>query len=658
MHNRTALLVLGLAFPCVSLAAGPLKAEMNSVPIVTNGAPAAVVVLPDRPTAVVRYAAEELVTHVEKATGAKLRVLPEAAAAGASEVRIYLGACRATAAAGIDVGKLPAEAYTLRTEEGRLYIAGHDAGGDPLDPDTRAGTLWGTYEWLEQALQARWLWPGELGTFVPRTRTVTCGPLNQTTSPRLFQRRVRPGLGFASQNPALGFTAKGLEQYQRDQTVFLRRHRMGRSVRMSYGHAFSDWWPKYGREHPDWFQQLEDGRRGPRKKTSRHSMCVSNPEFQQEIVKLWSQRGGGKVQGPSFLNAVENDILGLCACNRCQAWDGPTPPDALKFYSAKSKVAGSRFVSDRYARFWLAVQQQAARIHPEATVIGYVYFNYFQAPTSGVKLNPNILLGYCPSGGWYPRAADEHAWYKRQWSGWRATGARLFARTNYFLDGYCMPFIFVHQFADDFQHAAREGMVATDFDSLTGHWATQGPNLYLLMRLHTRPEASADALLEEYYAGFGAAAPEVKRYFDYWERYTTEKQPVLNSVFEELEASRWRTWARAAHAVFPPAAFVPGEAILVRAAEAAKADPEASRRVAFLRKGLEHAKLSARAAGVLSLSRPEAPEAERQKILRELVTFRRAAEREGIGNFNHLAWVEDLSWKLPAEAKQPAELYP
>ena len=279
---------------------------------------------------------------------------------------------------------------------------------------------------------------------------------------------------------------------------------------MSYGHAFTDWWEKYGKEHPEWFQ-LVNGKRGPTKPGARYAMCVSNPELHREIVARWRARGGAEPgKGPSFLNVVENDILGMCECERCRAWDGPEPADAMKFYSPNFKVYGSRFMSDRYARFELAVQQLAAKENPNVSVIGYVYFNYFQAPTSGVKLNSNILLGYCPSAGWYPRADDEHDWYKQQWKGWRDTGARLFARTNYFLDGYCMPFIFAHQFADDFQHQVRNGMVATDFDSLTGQWGTQGPNLYLLLRLHTRPEAKPDELLAEYYSAFGPAAKDVK----------------------------------------------------------------------------------------------------------------------------------------------------
>ena len=34
------------------------------------------------------------------------------------------------------------------------------------------------------------------------------------------------------------------------------------------------------------------------------------------------------------------------------------------------------------------------------------------------------------------------------------------------------------------------------------------------------------------------------------------------------------------------------------------------------------------------------------------------SERSGIGNFNHNAWVEDLSWKLSDETRQAPDLYP
>ncbi|MCX6854548.1 MAG: DUF4838 domain-containing protein [Verrucomicrobia bacterium] len=620
------------------------------VVIIQEGKPQAVIITPERPTRVVAYAAEELVRHVEKACGVRLKIMTE------NEVkegaRICVGPCRESR---IDIGKLAPEAFALRVTDTAVFISGDDGGGDPLNADTRAGTLWGVYEWLERDLGVRWLWPGELGTHVPKATTIIARSRDETIAPRFFQRRIRPGLGFESEHPALGFTTEAAKQYSIEQTVFLRRHRMGRSYPVSYGHAFTDWWEKDGQTHPEWFQLRDGGKRGPTKKNGRFSMCVSNTALQREVVSRWTAKRPPDAKTPAFINACENDILGLCECENCRALDAPAPTEYLTYYPPTSKMAGSRFVSDRYANFWLGIQKQAPA---GATVVGYAYFNYFSAPASSIKLNPNMLIGYCPSAGWFPRSEAEHAWMKLQWTGWSETGARLFMRTNHLLDGYCMPFLFTHQFTDEFHHAVKHGMVATDYDSLTGHWATQGPGLYTAFRLHTRPEASADELLAEYYAAFGNAAPQVKRYFEYWETHTTQSREKIATTMETLQTSRWRNWAKAAHVLYPPECFTAPEALLEEGSKAVANDAVATARVKFLQLGLQHAKLCAQVSAKLTLAGSTASNDEIKDILHELLTFRRTHERSGISNFNHLAWVEDLSWKLSEETKQTPDLFP
>ncbi len=620
----------------------------DGLTLVLDGRPEAVVVVASNPTPVAQYAAEELVTHVERASGARLKVVREEEVPADARVRIHVGATRAAQAAGIDVAQIRPETFVLRTTASGLLIVGGDESGDPLDPGTFAGTLFGVYELLERELGVRWLWPGELGTFVPKRSTIVVRSIDETKAPRFLQRNVRGGLTFAPKRGELGFSPEAAEEYGRAQAVFLRRHRMGRSEKLYYRHAFTDWWEKYGKTHPEWFQ-LVNGKRGPTRPGETYSMCVSNPELHREIVRQWRlRRETDPSNEPRYLNVAENGTIGFCECENCRAWDGPQPADFLDHYPAKSKMAlqGGRFVTDRYARFWLAVQKEAEKVDPRVTIVAYNYFNYFYHPSPEIRLNERILVGSYPSSGWYPRTHDENAWFQRQWAGWRATGARLFSRGNYCLDGYAMPHLYARQFADEFKDQVEQGMIATDYDALTGQWAAQGPNLYLLMRMHARPEASADELLADYYGAFGAAASHVKAYFDRWERHALDNREAARELFAD-NTTRWRAYSKVAHRLFPEESFLPAEAQLREAAEAVVADAEALARVRYLQAGLMHAKLCSRAAAVLSLAETASPPERERAVWNELVAFRRAHEREWIANFNHSGWSEEAGWRLP-----------
>ena len=74
--------------------------EGMEVKIVADGEPMAVVVTAVEPTPVAQYAAEELVYHVETATGMKLQIVTENAIPGEPAGRIYIGNCEAARAAG------------------------------------------------------------------------------------------------------------------------------------------------------------------------------------------------------------------------------------------------------------------------------------------------------------------------------------------------------------------------------------------------------------------------------------------------------------------------------------------------------------------------------------------------------------------------------
>jgi len=655
------------------LLAGATCATQGSVPLVEGQTARAVIVTADAPSLIAEYAARELVYHIERATGVRLAMARESDVPAQPAGRVFLGDTTAARKAGIDPDALPPEVFVLRTAGNALYIVGHDGPGDPLAETTIwSGTLWGVYELLESELGVRWLWPGELGTVVPKTNRVVIGNLDRRVAPRFDIRHVRPTT--TDNNPRCGFTEEGRQRYLEAERVFMRRQRMGRSQNPSpyqAGHSFTGWWKQYGKEHPEWFQLRADGTRGPNDAAgARVAMCLSNPEFQQEIVRRFAEERELHPERPPILSIGENDVHDLCNCENCRAWDDPVPSaEELKAMPRYVRSSMQRPGGARYARFWKTVYEQLRAVDPDVQVSAFAYSYYFPAPQQDIKLDPHIIIAFVPwmphtpapapddeltptvyppsdhRAWFFPRYPEEQQWVMQQWDRWHATGATLYYRPNHLYNGYAMPHIYTHQYAEVFQHYAANGMKGTDFDSLVGQWAAQGPMLYLLFRLHTRPDADVEKLLAEYYGAFGPAAPQVKAYLDYWERHTTGKLKDLDALITRYGVHELATYPRMAHEMFPPAAFAEAEVILARAETAVANDRTGTYRdrVAFLRDGFTHARLCARLAA--AFADPTVSTEQRRILLDELGAFRRGVEGEYIANYCWLQREENSSWK-------------
>ncbi|MDY0168461.1 MAG: DUF4838 domain-containing protein [Thermoguttaceae bacterium] len=666
------------------------------VELVRDGAPAAVVVIADTPSRTAAYAAQELVNHIEHATGGRLPVVAEADVPEDVGSRIFVGMTAAARAQGIVAEALGPEEFVLRSAGADLYIVGDEDEGDPLSPyNSKCGTLFGVYELLERCAGVRWLWPGALGTYIPPTDTVKLDAVDERIAPRLAFREIAWGRVRAAAirktepltdaEKILGFSPEGLSHYGHDLQDYLRRHRMGGMDRKpSTGHHFSGWWERYGEKHPEWFMMHEDGTRGPSKRsgTRQVPMCVSNPELHRFIVERWD--------GKSTIRLGEVDWPDACRCPACRAWDSPQPdplpgfltsqidsgnPESSRLQVHRSHVLRGFYdpmcTSDRYARFWQAVRKRAAERNPEALVTTYIYYGYFPAPATDIELGEHVFGEFVPWGNpqhtdFFPMREEALAWLKEQWLGWRRTGMRLAYRPNYLHDGWVMPLVDVRQAAEFFQFAVENGMEGSRFDSLTGQWAVHGPKLYVHMRLHAKPELAVDDILDEYYEAFGPAAPEVREYFEYWERYCADNLQKINDLYIDV-GHRWARFLLMAHKAFPPASFEAAEAILQRAKRAA-ADhprPEYAARVAFVAAGLEHARLAGRLAALFDGDRNIPADSERfeqaVEALRELVAFRRAHEKPYISDYLYgAAGREARFWNLRPlfarlEAGEPVE---
>lgn len=590
-----------------------LPLPLQSWEIIKDGQPQAAIVLPDKPLPAESYAAEELRYILKKATGAELAIVaPSSIPDGMRS--ILLGR-----AAGLDLEGLPFCGFRIVSTADSLALAGRDGTGAVERLQTAAGTLYAVYEWAERELQVRWLWPSESGEVIPQRPSVSAGN---------YDVRREPALEFAS-----------VRRFDWRWNRRLLRADQSRNIRFagcsSQGHAFIDWYKRYGAEHPEYFEMDSQGRR----LNDRYaSMCVSSPALHQQIVDNWRDSGYTQLA----VNAKENDAYGRCQCENCQAWDGEDLRWPTVYYSSY------RNVGERYAKFYQAVWEKAAQINPQVKVGGYAYMNYVYAPRH-TKLNKNILVGFVDDLP-FPRTKAYQDLVDAEIKAWGESGASLYLRPNYYLSSYAMPELFYNQYAHEFKLAYQNGMLGLDIDGPNNSWGTIGLNLYVMGRLVVDPERPVAELVEEYCAAFGTAASTMQQYFSYWEKYAMDNAEQFNHIHETKSERKWFiygfNYTAVSHLLFPENAFAPALAILDEAASLAQDDPMAAERIRFIRQGCEHAQLCSKTSAIFA--DPDNDNIVRQKAIEQVKAYRKnlLPQVADVEFFTGKGRLESHAWKL------------
>lgn len=563
--------------------------------LTVDGAANCVILVPDDAMQIHLFPAQELAQHMQAISGAEIAIRPESERPIDMDHRIYVGPTRAAAAAGIDADALEPEAIRITTLGGDIYILGGDRLGpgdrdDPFSYNNQVGTLYAAYDFLQDQFGVKWLWPGETGTVIPQMPTIGVGEIDIHEVPQIKQRKLRNTIRSTVLDRIEVFTGpldrELVQELQEDERVWLRRMRMGRSLFINYGHAFTHWWERYGEEHPEYFA-LYEGERSTRN-PERVKMCVAEPTLWDAVVADWKVKWEETPIAYQTLNACENDGGGFCECEKCTAWDVPD-------YTEDTPEGPRVILSDRYAKFWNEIAKRVAEIDEDACVAAYAYSRY-RFPPRETTLEPNIIIGFVPAVG-YPNSGDQSRQFRDDWLAWHEQATKLFLRPNWLGGLHTVPRAPLDRMAADFKFAAANGMIGTDYDSLSGQWLAQGPVYYVLSQLHWDPEAPAEKLFNDYYSAFGAAAPKVREYFEYWNEFWPREWPKWEDEAYELGyRNSGRGLERIIPQIYDEAAFAPARDMLMAARRMALDEPEVVReRVDQLLQALRHAEMTAAA---------------------------------------------------------------
>jgi len=362
---------------------------------------------------------------------------------------------------------------------------------------------------------------------------------------------------------------------------------MGRSIVLNYGHAFTDWWEKYGKEHPEYFALNEKGLREPlhSKQPDRIKMCVSNPELPKAVAQEWNKKrntDNGKIFYET-ISTCENDSAGYCTCPNCRKLDIEGQYSSSVLGGGKKEIS----MTDRYVYFSNAILAEAKKIDPQVKAVMYGYSDYEQPPVREM-VNPDVIIGFVPS--MLNSTSDVDAFYKK----WQAKGVKqMFLRPN---DQHCntgLPMGFEKQMFDHFQVGVKNGIIGTDYDSLHNYWPVSGIADYILAKAHVAPGKPFEHWENEYCSAFGPAKDDIKEYFAYWRNNIWEKrlQPNYKYILEKGRYGNFRRgimWEMKKY--YNEADFDKTDAILAKAATQ-KLSPQEQKRVEELILANKHTRL-------------------------------------------------------------------
>ena len=448
----------------------------------------------------------------------------------------------------------------------------------PTNTVFRGNARFAVIDFLENGLGVRWP-DGKTVSYRKMDRIVPSKERGEWV-PSVRKRVIRAG--------------RGGDEAKRQNEAFRRRMRHGVHDMPVYGHAFNKWWGKYGKEHPEYFAMREDGLRLPAKAKPEDLMddvavyvadtkttlgiCPSSTGLVARIIADWREAGA-----KPFVNICENDIPGRlsCHCPMCRA------QDVVPATAAADR--DEHYHADRYVRFGNAVLAAARLVRSDARVCYYAYNGSRDAPAHE-RPDPTSLIGIVPTDFSYQALYDYV-------NGWKKAGMNeFFYRPNrhWYYTNHFLPTGQEKYFYGILRFLLKENAVGFDYDAPAAEpggfeWFER----YILYHAMQDPSKTYDYWVDHYCEAFGAAAPEVKAYYDYWRREKWEKT-LLPNADELMRRGRFSNFGRGLLWTlkdwYALEDFAPAEAIL-SAAEAKRLDAPQAAALAVLRTAHEHAKL-------------------------------------------------------------------
>ena len=501
----------------------PFVAPASPVVLAERGKGIAEVALPENPTPVEKYAAEEFAVWAERLVGANGTL---------DGAKVVLRRN----------DRLGEEGFRLRAGEGELVVEGGIR-----------GVLYGIYEVLETYGGIGWF--SSWHTVVPKADILAVPDGLDIEQKPTFE--LRDNFWHDAFNGDFAARIRHNGNMARLET----RHG-GKPYRFGRGlgacHTFMWLVPveKYGETHPEYFAYRKSKGRRMVSATNPQSymqLCLTNPDV-LEIVTSNLLAAIARDPGAKYYGVSQNDNRQYCECPQCEAVD-----------EEEGSHAGTN------VRFINALAERVAKVRPQK-VIETLAYQYTRRPPAKTQLRDNVMPCLCSiecdfarplSTGMY----EENVRFRDDIVGWAKQTKRLYVwdyQTAF--HHYLVPFPNVGVFRDNLRffrdNGVRSVLEQGAYQGYHGEFAEL--KAWLNAKWLWNPDLEEKPLLDRFFTGYyGAAAPFVREYFDKLQSLTTLIAPT----------NKMSIWIGPSSQVFPKGFALEGARLMKKAMDAVKGDP-------------------------------------------------------------------------------------
>ena len=281
-----------------------LHAEL---PLSRGGRPCANILVPAGDNATIKYAAEELQTHVKMISGAEM---PLAKADDKDSPAIVLSLGEQAFAADLKaIGDT--DGYAIRQKANRVYIVA----GKPK------GILNGVYKLLFRNSDIIWARPDTgIGTIYTEDPNLTLKRTDFLDVPKFILRGWQMSGGKGAYASDVWQFRQGSNWSASYMRVSPENSRFGCVKEAGGGHNLTGMFitgDKYFDKHPEYFPFFKGVRQDPRKVRARTQLCFTNNEMTEEFKRILD---GQVAENPDYevYRIMIEDVWQCCECPECK----------------------------------------------------------------------------------------------------------------------------------------------------------------------------------------------------------------------------------------------------------------------------------------------------------------------------------------------------